>query len=65
MDAGHLTLFEYQMTVAFRICLFLDLLKPLKICCHLDNFYFHYFMGRTKGKNLKPPQKRQMPGIHI
>ena len=37
----------------FRICLFLNFLKPLKIWCHLDNFYLYCFMGGTKGKNLK------------
>ena len=51
--------------VTFRICLFLDFLKPLKIWCHLDNFYFHCFMGGTKGKNLKTLEKCQMSGIHI
>ena len=60
MDAGHLTLFGFQMTkraVIFRTCLFLDFLKPLKIWCHLGNFYFHCFMGGgPKGKILKTPK---------
>ena len=40
-------------------------MKPLKIWCHLDNFYFHCFMGGTKGKNLETLEKCQMFGIHI
>ena len=60
MDAGHLTLFGFQMTKRaeiFRTCLFLDFLKPLKIWCHLGNFYFHCFMGGgPKGKILKTPK---------
>ena len=40
-------------TGIFSICLNYDFLKPLKIWVHLDNFYFHCFIGGTKGKNSK------------
>ena len=62
MDAGHLMLFEFQKAVTFSICLFLDFLKPLKICCHIDNFYFHGGNQREKYEN---PKKRQKSEIHI
>ena len=32
------------------ICLIYDFLKPLKIWAHLENCYFHCFIGGPKGK---------------
>ena len=37
----------------FSICFIYNFMKPLKIWAHLDNFYFHCFIGVTKWKNSK------------
>ena len=43
----------------------LDSLKPLKIWCHLDNFYFLLFHGGDQREKSENPKKHQMSGIHI
>ena len=50
---GGILNFLRQTTEIFSICFIFDFVKPLKICAHLDNIFFHSFQGGTKGKNAE------------